>query len=88
MEYTHPLDRLLYRMRKYVLLAAIIAAPISCYSYAWMVSDLAMALPWWMGIILVLSHLVTLLSIAALFDRRQERQSMRLYEPDEQPPRS
>lgn len=70
-------------MRKYILLAAVIAAPISCYSYAWMVSDLAMSLPWWMGIILVASHLITLLSIGALFDRRQERQRMQVFGPDE-----
>lgn len=76
MRYTHPFDRFAYWIRPAVPLAAVVAAPIFLVSYGLMMVLAYEAWPGWVTAIVFIAHLVTLFSVASLFDSQQERRQM------------
>lgn len=76
MRYTHPLDRLFYRLRWPIVGLGIISAPICVYSYGKM---MVLAYETWSGLAFALTaiaHLVTLCAVASVFDSQQERRQL------------
>ncbi len=73
MEYTHPIDRLVYRLRWPIVWVAAISAPVFLFSYGKMMILAYDAWSGWAFGLAFTAHLVTLLSVASLFDSQQER---------------
>ena len=73
MQNQHPLDRLVFRLRKPIIFGAIICAPIMLASYAWMVGNFTSIAPLWLTLTVVPAHFVGWIAVACLFDQSQER---------------
>ena len=72
MEYTHPIDRALVRIRGLVIVLMIICAPVMLYTYGLIGVEVARDMGAW-AIPVVIAHLVVWLGIASLLDTRLER---------------
>ena len=77
MQYTHPLDRLVYRLRFPIVVGAVISAPVMLISYGMMMVDFVMAQPGWLGAIIFASHFTGWIGLSALFDSLKEKQQTR-----------
>lgn len=75
MEYTHPVDRLVYRLRPVIILGAYASLPVFLISYGFMMHWLLTTAPIWASVLTVAAHLTCLLGIGSLIDMRSERQN-------------
>ena len=74
----HIADRFARAVRPFVIAGIYLCLPIYLFSSGWGLKQLMFAAPWWVSVIVVISHFVTWLGIASLFDMQQERrQSLR-----------
>lgn len=73
MEHSHPIDRVAIYLRKYILWAVVVAAPITVISYPWLFAKALDFMPEWLAWVVIVSNVVTLLSIASLIDIQRER---------------
>ncbi len=73
MRYTHPLDRLIYRLRWPIVGLGVISAPIYVFSYAKMIVLVYETWSTWGFAITFIAHVVMLLAVASMFDSQQER---------------
>lgn len=73
MKSTHPIDRLVYRLRKPIIAAIYIAGPVMMFSYGWGVKELYFSAPGWLTAVVVIAHIIVWVGIGSLFDRQQER---------------
>lgn len=71
MQKTHPLDRLADRIGPAVLIGSVVSVPITLLSYGWMLKDFLYAYPWWIGLVVVIAHFFSLLSLAFLAENRK-----------------
>lgn len=72
MEYTHPIDRLMLRIRPALILGAYASFPIFMVSYGFAMHWLVTTAPLWASVPSVIAHLIVLLGIGSLIDIRSE----------------
>lgn len=73
MQYTHPLDRFMVRIRPLLIGAAVLSLPVMLISYGWMMKQLFTTAPGWVSVAVLISHLIVWLGISALIDMRSEQ---------------
>ena len=73
MDYTHPLDRLVYRLRKPIIAAIYLAGPITLFSYGWGIKQIFDVAPGWVTALVVVANIIVWAGIGCLFDQQQER---------------
>jgi hypothetical protein len=73
MQYEHPIDRLVYRLRVPILILAALSAPIMLISYGKMFVLAASTWPTWVIVPVFIAHLMGWIGIACLFDSLSER---------------
>ena len=73
MDYTHPVDRLAFRLRKPVMVSAIVSAPVACVGVPWAIIQLFEANAWWVPVGISVALVVTLLQLGFLIDTLSER---------------
>lgn len=83
MEYSHPIDRLGYKLRPVVLALLYLCGPVMLFTYCRLILIAIDQWPWWATAVTVISHLVGWLGIGALFDRQEERRMMPEADQDE-----
>lgn len=77
MQYTHPLDRLVYRLRVPLLVLAMLSAPVMLFSYGKMAMLAYEAWPGWVFACAIIAHFVAWVGIGCLFDSLRERRLTR-----------
>lgn len=80
MRYTHPIDRIMARLRLPVLILAVLSAPIYLYSYAKLMVMAYEVWPGWIFAPVIVAHLVTLCAVASVIDIQQERRQSKAPE--------
>lgn len=70
---THPADRLARRIRPLIFALYLPLMPVFLISYGEMVRLFLTTWPWYVGLIVVLAHCVSVLVLASLIDMQQER---------------
>lgn len=73
MQYEHPIDRLVYRLRVPIIILAALSAPIMLISYGKMFLLAVEAWPTWIIVVVLISHLMGWIGIGCLFDSLSER---------------
>lgn len=73
MDYTHPLDRLMFRLRTHFMIGAGIAAPVMLYSYGWLMVKAYELMPGWASAATLIAHLVVWVGIGCLVDSLREQ---------------
>lgn len=75
MPYTHPLDRLVVKLRPALIVLAALCFPAFLITYGLMLKAAFQSWPSWGVAVMVVSHLLGWLGLSALLDSRQERMS-------------
>lgn len=52
---------------------SVLAIPVTLFTYAKAVSAYAMSFPWWLAVLIVLSHFISLLTLGILVDTHREK---------------
>jgi len=75
MKSTHPIDIFAAKLNPMIRLLALLCAPVMLASYAWMLWRMVHDAPPLIVAIVMASHLVGWLGIAALIDTRRQRRT-------------
>ena len=73
MRYTNPFDRLAYALRPAVYAMIWLCVPVALMGYGWMLRELFLAAPWWVSVVVGISHLVSVLGLAIQIDSLREQ---------------
>jgi len=73
MDYTHPLDRLMLRLRTPIMIGAGFAAPVMVYSYGWLMVKAYELMPGWAFAASFIAHLIVWVGIGCLVDSLREQ---------------
>lgn len=73
MDYTHPLDRLMLRLRTPIMIGAGFAAPVMLYSYGWLMVKAYELMPGWAFATTFIAHLIVWVGIGCLVDTLREQ---------------
>lgn len=73
MQYTHPLDRLIYRLRGPILLVAALSMPIMLFSYGKMALLALDAWPGWAFGCALAAHIIGWIGLGCLVDSLTEK---------------
>ena len=73
MQYTHPIDRLMYRLRGPIIVIAALSMPVMLFSYGKMILLALEAWPGWMFACAFAAHIMGWVGIGCLVDSLKER---------------
>lgn len=73
MQYTHPIDRLMYRLRGPIIVIAALSMPVMLFSYGKMILLALEAWPGWMFACAFAAHIMGWIGIGCLVDSLKER---------------
>ena len=73
MQYTHPIDRLMYRLRGPILVIAALSMPVMLFSYGKMALLALEAWPGWVFGCALAAHIMGWIGIGCLVDSLKER---------------
>jgi hypothetical protein len=77
MQYTHPLDRFMVRIRPALIGMAVLSLPVMLISYGVMLANFVTSQPDWLGALVFSAHFVGWICISALIDSLREKRTPR-----------